>query len=235
VLARGELEVRRRGARPEAADIVLARLGAGTLFGEMALLSRAPRAASVVVCRPSVVLVARKEALDAVAAEQPELGAEVAAHCRLRMVENLVRTSSILSRIRPSERPDLIERFVTKAFEEGETLIAQGQESDGLYLIASGGVEVVHREGNERTVIASLGVGEVVGEVALVLRRPANANVIAALPTVTLHLRRERFQQLITAYPTMLTELYQLAVQREEETMSIVAQEAMEADELIII
>ena len=235
VLARGELEVRRRGSSSDASDIVLARLGAGALFGEMALLSRAPRAASVVACRPSIVLVARKEALDAVVAEQPELGAEVAAHCRLRMIENLVRTSAILSAIKPSERPALIERFVTKGFEEGEALIVQGQESEGLYLIASGGVEVVHREGDESIVIASLGVGEVVGEVALVLRRPANANVIAAMPTVTLHLRRERFQQLITAYPAVLAQLYQLAVQREEETLSIVAQEAVDADELIII
>jgi hypothetical protein len=52
---------------------------------------------------------------------------------------------------------------------------------------------VVHREPNgESTVVARLGPGEVVGEVALVLRRPANASVIAQHPTVTLMLPRER-------------------------------------------
>ncbi len=235
VLARGELEVRRAGSGSEAADVYLARLGAGALFGEMALLSRSPRAASVVALRPSLVLVAHKQDLDGVAEKQPQLAAEVAAHCRRRMVENLVRTSAILSAIRPSERPALIDRFVTRAFEAGDVLIAQGQESDGLYLIASGEVDVVHQAEDDSTHIARLGVGEVVGEVALVLRRPATANVTAAIPTVTLHLMRDRFLELIKQHPALLAQLYELAVKREEETTSIVAQEAMDAEELIII
>ena len=235
VLARGELEVRRAGSGAEAADVYLARLGAGALFGEMALLSRAPRAASVIARRPSLVLVAHKQDLDRIAERQPQLAAEVAAHCRRRMVENLVRTSAILSAIRPSERPALIERFVTRAFEAGDVLIAQGQESDGLYLIASGEVDVVHQADDDTTHIARLGVGEVVGEVALVLRRPATANVTAVMPTVTLHLMRDRFLELIKQHPTLLAQLYELAVKREEETTSIVAQEAMDAEELIII
>src|SRR5690606_32774478 len=45
VLARGELEVRRRAREESAEPIRLARLGAGALFGEMSLLSRSPRAA----------------------------------------------------------------------------------------------------------------------------------------------------------------------------------------------
>jgi cAMP-dependent protein kinase regulator len=235
VLARGELEVRRAGSGSEAAHVYLARLGAGALFGEMALLSRSPRAASVVALRPSLVLVAHKRDLDRIAETEPQLAAEVAAHCRRRMVENLVRTSAILSAIRPSERPTLIERFVTRAFETGDVLIAQGQESDGLYLIASGEVDVVHRVDDDSTHIARLGVGEVVGEVALVLRRPATATVTAAMPTVTLHLMRDRFLELIKQHPALLAQLYELAVKREEETTSIVAQEAMDAEELIII
>jgi CRP-like cAMP-binding protein len=235
VLARGELEVRRAGSGSEATDVYLARLGGGALFGEMALLSRSPRAASVIALRPSLVLVAHKADLDRIAEKQPQLAVEVAAHCRRRMVENLVRTSAILSAIRPSERPALIERFVARAFETGDVLIAQGQESDGLYLIASGEVDVVHRAEDDSTHIARLGVGEVVGEVALVLRRPATANVTAAMPTVTLHLMRDRFLELIKQHPALLAQLYELAVKREEETSSIVAQEAMDAEELIII
>ncbi len=48
VLARGELEVQRATDAEE--PIRLARLGRGALFGEMALLSRAPRAASSRAC-----------------------------------------------------------------------------------------------------------------------------------------------------------------------------------------
>ncbi len=237
IVARGELEVRRKATDDdkESGEILLAHLGSGALFGEMALLSRSPRAASVVACRPSIVLVARKEALDAVAARQPRVGTEFADHCRRRMVENLVRTSAILSAVKPKERPALVERFVTRTFEEGDRLIIQGQESDGLHLVASGEVAVVVRDGDDSTMVARLGVGEVVGEVALVLRRPSNADVIASSPTVTLHLPRDRFLDLIKQHPAILGQLYELAIKRDEETSSIVAQEATDANDYVLI
>jgi len=233
ILARGELEVRRSADKGE--SLLLARLGAGSLFGEMALLSRAPRAASVVAARPSIILIARKDALDAIAAKQPAVAQVFADHCRRRMVENLVRTSSILSAVKPNERPALVERFVTRTYEDGDVLINQGHTSEGLHLIASGEVAVMHHDGEDTTLLAKLGVGEVVGEVALVLRRPSTADVIAACPTVTLHLPRERFLELIKEHPAILGELYELAIKRDEETSSIVAQEAAEADDFVLL
>jgi CRP-like cAMP-binding protein len=233
ILARGEVEVRRTAEKKE--SLLLARLPSGALFGEMALLSRAPRAASVIAARPSIILMARKDALDEVAARQPEVALVFADHCRRRMVENLVRTSSILSAVKADERPALVERFVTRTYEDGERLITQGGDSEGLHLIASGEVVVMHVDGDDTTILSKLGVGEVVGEVALVLRRPSNADVIAACPTVTLHLPRERFLELIKEHPRILAELYDLAIKRDEETTSIVALEATDADDFVLI
>src|SRR6185312_12615897 len=147
IVARGELEVRRDLPEPVKDDdgedvevdsqgngleampeqpITLARLANGALFGEMALLSRAPRAASVVACRPSILLVARRDALEKVALVRPEVGVELAAHCRRRMVANLVRTSRVLVAVNPADRPALVERFETCFFEKGENLISEG-------------------------------------------------------------------------------------------------------------
>jgi CRP-like cAMP-binding protein len=137
--------------------------------------------------------------------------------------------------VKPDERPALVERFVTRTYEDGDLLISQGQESEGLHLIASGEVAVVHHEGTESTVIAKLGVGEVVGEVALVLHRSSSANVIAVCPTVTLHLPRDRFLDLIKKHPAILAELYELAIKRDEETTSIVGQEASDAGDVVLI
>ena len=235
IVARGELEVRRDpyelGEEPapqsngEAAElppaITLARLVNGALFGEMALLSRAPRAASVVACRPSILLVARRETLEEVAETRAEVGIELAAHCRRRMVANLVRTSPVLLAVDPNERPALVESFQTSVFEKGDRLITEGHEPSGLHLIASGEVAVVGHEAGEPFVIATLGVGEVVGEVALVLRRKANADVVAVHPTVTLHLPREDFLTLIRDHPAILQGLYMLAIKRDEETSGV--------------
>src|SRR5690606_34672097 len=126
IVARGELEVRRQDEE-DGRTVTLARLANGALFGEMALLSRAPRAASVVACRPSILLVARRDALEAVAEKLPAVGVELAAHCRRRMVANLVRTSKVLLSVPSKERPALVERFETKVFEKGEKLIVDGK------------------------------------------------------------------------------------------------------------
>jgi cAMP-dependent protein kinase regulator len=194
----------------------------------MALLSRAPRAASVVACRPSILLVARRDALEAVAEKRPDVGVELAAHCRRRMVANLVRTSKVLLSVPLKERPALVERFETKVFEKGDKLIVDGKETSGLHLIASGEVAVIGREdGGENFVIATLGVGETVGEVALVLRRKANADVVAVHPTVTLHLPKEDFLDLIRAHPAILAGLYICAVERDDETTSVLATSTM--------
>lgn len=223
IVARGELEVRRTSE--EGDSITLARLTNGALFGEMALLSRAPRAASVVACRPSILLVARRDALEQVAQKRPDIGIELAAHCRRRMVANLVRTSKVLLAVDGKERPALVERFETRVFEKGDKLIEEGKDTTGLHLIASGEVAVVgHEEGGEPFVIATLGVGETVGEVALVLRRKANADVVAVHPSVTLHLPREEFVDLVRDHPAILAGLYLCAVERDEETSSVLAE-----------
>lgn len=236
IVARGELEVTRRAAEQDGKPVVLARLASGALFGEMALLSRAPRAASVVAARPSILLVARREALEAVAGKRVEVGVELAAHCRRRMVANLARTSAVLVSVPSSVRSKLVERFETRIFERGDKLVSEGEEAQGLHLVASGEVAVVAHEGGEPVVLASLPVGETVGEVALVLRRKANADVTAVHPTVTLFLPRDEFISLVHDHPAILHALYMMAIQRDDETIQALSTStAAVADDYVLL
>jgi cAMP-dependent protein kinase regulator len=238
IVARGELEVS-RSASEEDGDkppVMLARLSSGALFGEMALLSRAPRAASVVASRPSILLVANREALEAVAQRRAEVGVELAAHCRRRMVANLARISPVLVSVPAQERAMLVERFETKIFEEGDKLVAEGEDSQGLHLVASGEVAVVAHEGGEPVVLAELRAGDTVGEVALVLRRKANADVLAVHPTVTLFLPRDEFLSLVQDHPAILHGLYMTAVRRDDETtLALDSAPAAVADDYVLL
>ena len=237
IVARGELEVKRGvgGDGDDKRDIVLARLQSGQVFGEMALVSRSPRAASVIASRPSLILAAPVEVLESVASKAPEVGEQLASFCRERMLQNLVRTSPMLRAVAPEERIDLVSRFETRTYEAGEALIRRGEASTGLHLIASGEVEVVTEEGGDRLVLATLGPGEVVGEVGMILRRPAMSDVIAVHPSVTLHLSGTGFHEMLRQHPRLLAELYDLAVKRDEETSSVVAQEATSTDDYVLV
>lgn len=235
VVARGELEVEKQGSSPGAPSVHLARLSAGALFGEMALLSRSPRAASVTTMLPSVLLVGNKEALDRVAAHAPVVAHVFAEHCKRRMLENLMRTSPLFRSASAAERPALIERFVIRTFEPGDRVASQGKASEGLYLIASGQVQIVHGEGDERTIVTELGAGDVVGEVALILRRSAIANAVASHPTVSLFLPAARFLDLVRAHPRVFADLYRLAVSRDEEIQSISQEETLEGEDFVLV
>ena len=233
VLVRGSARVT-RGTPAEGP--LLARLGPGAVFGEMALVSEAPRAATVVAEEPVVLLVLRRDVLERLAGRHPEVGEELGRFAHGRMVANLVRHSPVLSALPAAERPRLMERFEARRFEPGQRLVVQGEEPEGLYLLASGAVEVVTRdEDGERLRLAGLGPGEVVGEISLVLRRPATADVVAVAPTVALRLAREAFREAIAAHPRLLNELYELATKREEETRSVLAQEALDAEEVVLL
>ena len=236
-VARGELDVQKATSKPGAPPIALARLGSGALFGEMALLSRAPRTATVVAAVPSVVLVAKKADLDRVVGKAPSVGREFAEFCRRRMLENLMRTNFILRVASPAERPALIDRFSIRTFEAGDKIVHQGSLAEGLHLIALGEVAIVHQDqsDNSTTIVAKLGPGEVVGEVALVLRRPAITDVVAHHPTVTLFLARERLMAFVKAHPKVFVDLYELAVKRDEETSHMANEEATETDDFVIV
>jgi CRP-like cAMP-binding protein len=233
-LARGVLNVVRedevRGA------VVIAVLGPGAVFGEMALVSDAPRAASVVAVEASHVFVAQRKHLEALAQKDPAIGRELGRFCHGRMVSNLIRHSAILSAVEPQRRQDLVALFTPETFKAGDMMVRQGEEAECLHLIASGGVEVrsLDSEG-DRVVLATLGPGDVVGEISLILRRPATADVVATHATVALQLTREKFQEAIKQYPTLLTELYELATRREEETRSVVAQEALDVSDVVLL
>ena len=67
----GEVEVRRKGRK-------VATLGPGTFFGEMALLSQAPRSATVTALTPLDVLVITDRAFVALLDRMPEIWLKVA-------------------------------------------------------------------------------------------------------------------------------------------------------------
>jgi CRP-like cAMP-binding protein len=70
IVVRGEIEIRRQIG---GAERVLAVLGAGEFFGEMAILSGRPRSATAVVCMPARLLVIDGTTFEAMLRARPEI------------------------------------------------------------------------------------------------------------------------------------------------------------------
>jgi CRP-like cAMP-binding protein len=219
LVACGELEITRH--EREGSDkkpMVLARLGSGAFFGEMALLADLPAASSVVAKRSSILLVIRRDVLEAIAARHVDVAFEIAAHCRRSAVANLGRSSPVMGAVPAPERSVLVERLELRVFAHGERLVREGEEAPGLHLVVSGEVSVIARDGDDRVVLETLTAGATLGEVELVLCRDANADVIAVKDTATLFLPRDDFFALAEDHPSIVHGMYAIAVRRHLET-----------------
>lgn len=234
VVVRGVMTVTREN--DEGQKTTLAALGPGAIFGEMALMSDAPRAATVTAAEPAQLLSIHREDLEKLASQTPVIGEVLGGFCRNRMLGNLIRTSPMLSHVPPSERLGLIQQFETRVFEPGDVMVENAKDAPGLFLIASGSVRIAAVDTDGELIhVGMLGPGDLVGEMSVVLRRPSSAHVLANHPTVALFLSRERFHEVIRDYPTLLTELYDLAAKRDEQMRSVVGQETLDADDVILV
>lgn len=209
IVVRGMLEASRE---IEDERTVLAGLGPGALVGEMALVTGTPRSATISALEPVRMLKIDKPSLEALAQVSQAIGSELASFCYRRMMLNLLQTSEILSAVPAEERHHLLQHFETRHVDSDVTLIDEGSENDEAHLIASGEVVVEDHDGE---VIARLGPGAVVGEISLVLRRPARSYVRTTAPTVLLTLAREQFEAAIETYPELLSKMYDVASKRE--------------------
>jgi CRP-like cAMP-binding protein len=219
IVAHGEVEISRRaGLGDNKPRLGLMRLGSGAFFGELSLIARLPSPVTATSTRPSILLVAKRDLLGAIAARRSEVETQLAAHCRRSSLENLGWASPVVAAIPLEERARLVERLQMRVFERGERLVHDGEEPKGLHLIVSGEVGIVAREWSERVLLATLAAGETVGEVELVLCRQAYADAVAMGPTVSLFLPREEYSALVHDRPALLQGLYATAVRRHAET-----------------
>lgn len=90
------------------------------------------------------------------------------------------------------------------------TLIEQGQQGKGLFVILQGQVQILRVEAARATPLASLGPGANVGELSLIDDAPTSARVVAQGPVRALFISRARFQQFLYTHETAALRIFTL-------------------------
>lgn len=201
VLARGTVDVR---AHRGGSETQLAQLPQGSIFGEMALLSAAPRTASVLSHDDCDLLEFDCAALTHATTTLHSLGVTLESFARERLINNVFATSALFKPLDGKQRLDLMRRFVSLEVPPGETLIEEGAPGRGLYVVLRGEVAVSRREVADEVELARLGPSEMFGEISLLTHEPATATVRAARAGASvLFLSRDYFDRLLTAVPEL--------------------------------
>jgi CRP-like cAMP-binding protein len=211
VICEGQVAVRRE----EGTEVLqLAHLSEGDFFGEMALLSGAPRVASVdALVDGTLVLEISTALLTELTRRHPGVATALKKFCRQRLVSNLMATSALFRPLSRADRRLLASSFRARDVLAGDVVLTEGGRGDGLYLVLAGLLEV--SRGGFR--IAKLGQGEVFGEAALLGRRPVVATVRALPRSSLLRLPEEDFAHVAERYPAVRAHLEALRDARARE------------------
>jgi CRP-like cAMP-binding protein/Zn-dependent protease len=173
----------------EGDTLVLTTLGRGDSFGELGLLGSARRAATARAEGAVTLFAVDKASFDRLLADDidaPDFAPTMQAYAELRSLPpfSALSTADLALVLEHGE-------WVNAA--PAEVLIQQGQIGDSFYAIGSGQVDVVR----DSEFVASLGVGEHFGEIALLTDEPRNATVTAHTPARVFRLDREGFTRVV--------------------------------------
>jgi len=233
VVASGRFAVSKRDASGEA--VVLAHLGEGDFFGEMALLSGAPRAATVAAEGPAEVLELPAALLQAVAGRHPHLADSLRRFYRQRLLANAMAVSPVFRPFGRAERKAIIERFRSRDVAVGEVVIREGERSDGLYVILDGVVDVTKRREGRAVLAGQLREGDLFGEVSCLRKTPATATVTARRAGSLLRLPRADFDALVMTYPQILELVSSLSDERLESLDAILSGHAEYTEDGLVL
>ncbi len=233
VVASGRLRVERRDESGE--RVRLAELADGSFFGEMALLSGAPRSASVVAAEDGELLEIRADVLAGLCAEHPHVADSLARFYRQRLLGNAMATCAIFQPFGTPERRRIMQRFRARDVAAGERVVTEGVPSDGLYVVLRGELDVRKRTGAGEVLAARLREGDLFGEMSCLSRRGATASVVARRDGTVLRLPRGDFDEVVAAHPGMLERLAELSAERAESLDAIVSGHARYTEEGLVL
>jgi CRP-like cAMP-binding protein len=89
-------------------------------------------------------------------------------------------------------------------FKAGDMLMTEGEEADGAYIIEEGEVEIVVKRNFTEIVYATVGPGDIVGEMALIDNEPRSASVRAVTEVVCQFVPARDFHAEMEQSPTMM-------------------------------
>jgi CRP-like cAMP-binding protein len=196
VIVEGEVAVQAEGPP----RVEMARLGAGSFIGEVALMTDQPRSATVTATADCELLRIDRETLASVLATHGEVLAAVLRFVRDRLVDRWTRTSPLFRPFDETERAMLASRFRFLEVTAGSTLLAAGARPDGLYIVLAGSF-AVRREGVQ---VGTIGPGDLIGETALLSGGVLKSEVVARGKSLALCLPAADFRELIMTHPHLL-------------------------------
>jgi CRP/FNR family transcriptional regulator len=115
---------------------------------------------------------------------------------------------------------------VEQSYKPGQEIIRQGDTGVGAFIIRSGKVDIIQEKDGKTTTLATLGPGDVIGEMALLDEFPRSATAKAVEPTVALGIQRWHFKGILESHPQLALALLPILSRRIRNAEGILPHQA---------
>ncbi len=116
-------------------------------------------------------------------------------------------------------RRKLLAAALPTTFNDGQTVVKEGDPGDSLYIIVSGIASVVADNFGEEKKVAELTDGAFFGEMAVITDQPRSATVLARGDLSVLKIPKKDVLQILQEYPKVKEVVAKIGLARTEDTM----------------
>ncbi len=137
------------------------------------------------------------------------------------------KTSEVLDKVnRLLDKKPAIETSGTLIFKKGSVIFREGDQSSELYFVKEGTLNVFKKAKNGIEIkVSTVGQGEMIGEMGVLLKKPRTANVLAATDCVLINIPREKINAVFESQPKWFKVLLETVTARLEDTTDNLAEE----------
>ncbi len=167
------------------------RLGRGEFFGEMSLLSGRPRLEKAVAGPGCILVETPRRTMLKLMNSNEEVRSGIDWIFIVRELQRHFAPFATLKELR-----NIATRVTLRKLKAGEVLFTERDVGDSLFVLRSGAITLLRRQGDEDKLVSQVRSGQLIGEMALmgdpVRRETASANVAAEL----IEIKRKEFMEL---------------------------------------
>ena len=199
VLAAGSARVIKTGLTGE--ELSLALLRPGDSFGEIGLLERTTRNATVRASGDVEVFRLDRSIFQALVEATPDLRSQIELQAKHRHLHTFFRLYSPFAKLPTSAMKVFLDELKVVNVGPGDVVIEEGAPPGPMYIVENGRLRVFVQEAGRRRYLRYLRRGDFFGEMSLFKGAHRTASVEAASTCTLLALAPETFERLVAEYP----------------------------------
>ena len=173
-------------------------IGAGSIFGEVGLISGRRRGSTIRAAEDTIVVELPRNAALKLMATAPAAARAINRISTERQLLQIFRSG-----LTPADIAELVEQAELKTLRAGEVLMREGDEGNDLYIIRRGSMIVERNFGGKPVFLSYLPAGAYVGEMAVIDGSNRSATVKAAIRSEVIRLPGEAFLDVLERKPAV--------------------------------